>query len=413
MRCAKPASGNTSSTRTTPPITGTARRILPARSDFSRSAQLRGSGSCKLQRTPRVLASAAKDFRSTVAPRYRASVSLQRLACYLAGGLVWLYAAPSYAASLRWSAPAECPPQSGVEAQIERSIGRPLREVYGVDFEVAIEKVAARKWLLQLRTQARTLSGDVRERELSGQSCGEVSDAATLAITLTISERAATRNTTGTEATLSDTSGIGENDTDTQVDTPAERPAETDASQTEAGEAEPPPSASAPIPLEFSVSAALVLDTAELPSLGAGGTAEIAMRYGVFKLIALGALFAEQETRLGDGRGGRFGLALFGGLLCLQPSAEAVLMLGCAGFELGTVSAEGILNEPLRGSAPLRAVRVELGGGYRFSPRWAAFLRLGVSAPLTSVSFSVDDGDRVHRLGPVSGRAIAGIELFL
>jgi hypothetical protein len=363
-----------------------------------------------------MLASAAKGFRSTVAPRYRAPVSLQRLACYLAGGLLWLYAAPGHAASLRWNAPTDCPPQSGVEAQIEHSIGRPLREVYGVDFEVAIEKVAARKWVLRLRTHARTLSGDVRERELSGQSCAEVSDAASLAITLTISERAAARNTTGPEATVTDasvTSDTSANDTAAQVEAPPERDADADSSQTEAGEAEPPPSAAAPIPLEFSVAAALVLDTAELPSLGAGGTAEIALRYGLFKLIALGALFVEQESRLSDGRGGRFGLALLGGLLCLQPSAEAVVMLGCAGFELGKMSAEGILDEPLRGSAPLRAVRVEVGGGYRFSPRWAAFLRLGVSAPLTSVNFSVDEGERVHRLGPVSGRALAGIELFL
>lgn len=336
-------------------------------------------------------------------------MSLQRLACRLAGVVAWLCTSTGHAASLRWSAPAECPPQSAVEAQIEESIGKPLAEVYGVDFEVAIDKGSPRTWVLRLRTQARTLSGDVRERELSGQSCAEVSDAGALAITLTISERAAA-SSGGAES--EELPGDADRTEGGKQSEPP--PSAAAASAAEPGPAQSPPSAASPIPLELSVAAALVLDTAELPSLAPGGSAEIALRYGLVKVIALGALFANQETRLADGRGGSFGLALFGGLLCLQPSAEAVTMLGCAGFELGKLSAEGLLDTPRSGGATLRAVRVEAGGGYRFSPRVAAFLRLGVSAPLTSVNFSVDPGDqRIHRLGPASGRATLGVELFL
>jgi hypothetical protein len=356
-------------------------------------------------------------YRSTAPAGYRGAVSLQRLAWCLAGAcLAWLYATPGRAASFHWIAPPDCPAQTAIETSIEHSIGRPLRDVHGVDFEVTIVRQSPHKWALTLRTHARTPTGDVRERVLSGRSCTEVSDAAALAITLTISERNAARSGTDDTATETDQNQPdAPQASDVQADSRVDGGPERGAALTtrNADDEASPPSAATPIPLEFSAAALLILDTALLPAAAAGASLELAMRYGLFKIIALGALFAEQEARLADSRGGRFGLALFGGLLCLQPSAEAVVMLGCAGFELGRLSAEGILDRPLTGSAPLRAVRVDVGGGYRFSPRLAAFVRLGVSAPLTSADFNVDDGDRVHRLGPLSGRAVAGIELFL
>jgi hypothetical protein len=327
--------------------------------------------------------------------------------------LSWLAVSPAHAASLNWSAPAECPEKPAVEAQIEHSIGRPLGEVHGIDFEVTIERQSPRKWHLELTTHARTPEGDVRARELSGQSCAEVSEAAALAIALTITSRPDA--VSGKEPQLTETD-TPETPVPSLKSEPAQPSANQGAQAAETADAskDSQPSAAA-IPLEFSAAALIVVDTAILPAPAPGASLELAVRYGAFKAIVLGAILAEQEKELDADRGGRFRLALLGALLCLQPSAEGGSMLGCAGFELGQLSAEGIADTPLNGQATLRAVRLEVGGGYRFLPQLAAFARLGVSAPLGSTDFYFDDEQTVvvHRLGPLSLRALLGVELFL
>src|SRR5215471_18766720 len=117
-------------------------------------------------------------------------VSRERSACWIALALALscVVAAPARAANLRWDAPSECPESSAIEAKLEQAIGKPLREVYGVDFEVTIERQQPHKWRLRLQTRARTLEAEARERELFGQSCTEVSEAATLAIAMTVAE---------------------------------------------------------------------------------------------------------------------------------------------------------------------------------------------------------------------------------
>lgn len=305
---------------------------------------------------------------------------------------------------MHWTAPAECPTQASIESQIEHAIGRTLLEVYGVDFDATIERHNGRTWTLALQTHARTPEGEVRTRELTGATCAEVSDAAVLAMTLAISERTSAR------------SGDEESEPWKESGEPVSRPHEptrVPPAQAEPTEDSPPPSAATPVPLDFSAGIVGVLDTALLPSLAEGVSLEFAIRYGLFKAILLAELFAEQETRLSDGRGGRFSLAAGGGLLCLQPSAEGLWMLGCAGVEIGRLSAEGILDTPLRDGTTLRAVRVEVGGGYRASERISVIVRFGISAPLFSTDFNVDKDDLVHRLGPVSGRVVAGLELYL
>lgn len=313
---------------------------------------------------------------------------------------------PARAANLVWSAPAECPAQSTIEEKIERSIGKPLREVYGVDFAVNIEQQQPRKWHLHLQTHARTLDAETRERELLGQSCAEVGEAAVLAIALAIAEQSRVA-TDQDAADLIDAPGL-----ERAAPAPNGKPSDAPAPDPEVKPEVPPPSA-APTPLEFSLAAMLVLDTASLPSVAAGASLEIAMRYDLLKVIALGAFFPEREARLTDDVAAQFGLAFGGVLLCLQPTAEAVSMLGCAGIELGEMSAEGLVATRKIDSVPYRAVRAEVGGGYRFATRASAFLRLGMSVPLKKADFFVDGDSKVHSLGPVAGRAVLGIELFL
>ena len=76
-------------------------------------------------------------------------------------------------------------------AQVERLIGRSLRDVAAVDFEVSVQHVAGRPtpWTLVVRTLVPDTAIEPRTRELNGASCAEVTDAAAVAIAMVVQEQ--------------------------------------------------------------------------------------------------------------------------------------------------------------------------------------------------------------------------------
>jgi hypothetical protein len=332
--------------------------------------------------------------------------SLRGWCCLVLGlGLSW--SAEVRAAELAWSAPAECPARAQVEAQVERVLGRPLREVEGIDFSVRIEREQRRRFRLELTSESRAHTRLPRERVLFGRSCAEVADAAALAIAMAVSEDAAASGGPPPPA--------AEPEDEYAAEPEPEQPPPAAIAPARTADAAPaaPPAADGGGRVELSAGVGLWLDSAALPALAAGAGLEVSARYAALRLSISGGLFAAQEARpLAAGGGGRFGLYLGAALLCLQPSAEGLYAMGCAGFELGRMTADGVgLDRGKNRATAWRALRAELGLGYRLNAWLAAVARIGGVVPLVSAEFLANGDERVHVLPSLSARASFGFEL--
>jgi hypothetical protein len=111
---------------------------------------------------------------------------LQRRALSVAAGVVLGgITSLARAAEVTWRAPPECSESHGTREEAERLLGRPLRSIDSVDFEVLIEEGPGGPWSLTLVTIERK-DGVRRERVLQGASCDEVAAAAAVALAMVI-----------------------------------------------------------------------------------------------------------------------------------------------------------------------------------------------------------------------------------
>ena len=89
--------------------------------------------------------------------------------------------------------------------------------------------------------------------------------------------------------------------------------------------------------------------------------------------------------------------------------------MGCAGAELGVLSATGVeldRMEPVQRRG-YRAVRAELGLSWEFADGFAVLGRAGAAFPLTRDQFQINFGTPVHRPAAVSLRALLAVEMSL
>lgn len=302
------------------------------------------------------------------------------------------------AADLQVHAPDDCATAAAIGLQVEGLIGRPLAQVEHVDFAVEISQRSAGDYMLSLRTE-RDDASEPRTRQLLGASCDEVSDAAAVAIAMTI---------TGANSA----------------------PASESAATTPA--APPPaakPAAPAPMPAPSNAATAVaprnpwwsaagvyaLIDGGVLPAIAPGAQLELTVGWHSLSLRVSGAVFASQEARLADDSGGAdFELLLAGALVCGERAFAALHALACAGGELGSLSGHGNdLTVPLDRATLFSAVRAEAGLGYALEPGLSLLLRGGVSVPLTRRDFEVNNGRSIHRAASVSARAALGLQLEL
>jgi hypothetical protein len=333
--------------------------------------------------------SAARARDDTNIFRYRSSLGSLVVVTLAWVGFVWLTCGRVHAAELRWTAPAGCGDRAAVQAQVEDLIGAPLTTVEGVDFSASIE-LAGEQWLLRLWTQESP--GDLtRSREIYG-SCGELEDAAAVAIAMAI---------TGGRP---DTVPLGE------------RP----ASAPQPSAAVPPPRAATSTEIgstvRYSIALALALDLGVLPAFAPGGQLELGLRWPSLQIGLLGALFAQQRELLaGTARGGDFTLALGALVACGRRALPAALHLsGCAGFELGQLTASGV-GPGVRSFDQTKLVygpRGEVGLSWQVSNELVFFVRLGATMPLARDDFRLGDVT-VHKPSQVSFRSQLGVEFTL
>jgi hypothetical protein len=303
-------------------------------------------------------------------------------------------ARPASAAGLEWQAPSGCERTATVTEQVEGLVGQKLEAVEGLDFGVTVttEQDGTFRLLLVTRTAGTSEPGN---RTFVASTCAAVTDAAAVAIAMTIR---------GTQQQANDT--------------PAEAAPAPNATPPEPTPARPAPPSNpskpeAPTRTAVLVGLGGVLDTASLPNLSFGVAATAAVRRSSLRAEIAGLLLPSATADLGEGREGRFSLITGAALVCLDRTLGKFSTLGCGGYELGSMTGEGSgVSSPDEGSALFQAVRLEVGGGLGLSDGLRLVARVGGAIPTTRRSFELA-GAVVHEIPALSLRAAIFAELEL
>lgn len=328
--------------------------------------------------------------------RYVPRVRFKVVGRWLCGLAILCACGSAEAAEVTFRAPPPCDGAQSMQEQIERLIGRPLTEARDADFDVILEQTSNHGWRATVRTKPRDAKAEASEREFSGRTCAEVSDAAAVAIAMAIEQR--DRDHTAEAAAASENSK-------------QEEPPHT---------AKPPPAAASPKKTAVQESShwrALVglhgaLEAGALPNPSPGAELDLSVGFARFRATLLGTLLAPQTKRFADGKGGEFQLALVGLLACGERRFGSVSGRACLGFELGRLSAEGVgVAAPRIGSAAWRAARVDVGAGWPVSPGFWITLGGALVAPLTRQTFVLNGSDRIFRPSSFGARGLLGVEL--
>jgi len=303
-------------------------------------------------------------------------------------------AAPAHAAELRWSGPPECDRQEAVSIQVESIVGRPLASVEALSFEVTVTR-DGEAWRLELVTDDRGAKG---RRSLSGQSCGEVVDAAAVLIAMAI--RGAGQ---ASAAPAAETSSAPDEALPERVPRPS---ATGNADRTRSPSRAQAKRSPGPV---FGLSGAI--DTAALPGASPGIAAHAGVIGSSFRLELEGAAFLPKRLELEQGRSAEFAL-LSGALLgCVETPFGEARAGGCGGFELGSLSGEGRgVSEPHLGSALWEAARLELLGGYPLGHGLGLTAAAGLALALSRPDFELD-GAAVYKPARLGFRGSLGVEL--
>lgn len=304
--------------------------------------------------------------------------------------LSWCAPSAARAADIAWDAPDECQRAAVAAAQVEKLVGQRLASIDWISFEVEVS-IADGAHRVVLRTLAEASAP--REREITGASCAEVTDAVSVAIALTISERARAQNAATAESEPSSEPSV-------EAAAPSSAAAEADDEGA----------------LRFAVGAGVLVDAGALPNAVPGLDLGGALEWKTLRIGAFIAVFVPQDEQLpNEVYGGTFDLVLAGFDICAKPALDALHLLACAGFELGRIGARGdnrVVNAR-EGDAGWYAPRAELGAGYGFAGIVRVWLRGGIAIPLARPEFLLDGEDRVHKPSNISVRGLIALEIVL
>jgi hypothetical protein len=306
----------------------------------------------------------------------------------LAAFLVAVPAGQAAAASVTVSEGGGCVDRDAITEQATEILGQPLGAVTGVDFEVALTRAAGGGWKLRLDTVDQGASDRRRSRELVASSCAELADAAAVAIAMTVRSRA--------ELAPPPVPPPAPPASPAPLPTPVVTRA---------------PAAPAP-PLAFAAGLAVVGDGGALPNPGLGVELGASLRLRRLRLRVAGTVLASQVTHATGNAGGEFRLIFGSAEGCLAQPVGRTTLLGCAGFEVGRLSGEGVgVFQPRLGDARWQAALAELGLSIPVAARVAVVVRAGGAVPLSRPQFVVDGAIPVHRPASLTARVALGAEL--
>lgn len=313
-----------------------------------------------------------------------------------------LFNAPAVASEIHWRGAAGCLREQELTEQVEAAIGRPLRAIDGLDFEVDVEPEGDATWSLRLVT-VRRRDAARSQRQLRGSSCVEVTDAAAVAIALAIGPKPADAS---------------------ETPPPAPAPPVATRPRLEPPDLRAPAPASAslsPPPLEWTLGLSGALDAAATPKLAPGAALRVGLSRPPSRQSPLrlrfeleGALFAPTQTPSVGGTAGRFQLGYVAPLVCGIAPAGQSAVLACVGYEIGQLRGEGVgsaLSESHQRQTWWYAARAELGVLVPLSSLVRLSLRGGAALAFSRREFVLDGPGVVFRPALLSFRAQFGLEL--
>lgn len=295
-----------------------------------------------------------------------------------------------HGATVTFTGPSSCADAGSIAEQASDLLGRPLAEVTGVDFEVALSKTGSNNWSLRLDTleidkSAPSAERLRRSREIRATKCAELADAAAVGIAMSVRALAE-----------------------------AEPPAAVSPTAASPPPVLVPPAPSSAVPSgrpAFVGRVAAVGDAGALPGPTIGLELGAALRLARLRLGLSGTALAPRTAQTTGTTGGQVSL-LFGAVeLCAPTGNQRIEVFGCGAFELGRIAAEGVgITRPRLGSVLWDAVRAELGLGLTLRPHLVLALRAGAALPLSRPEFVINGTIPVHRPSAVMARASAGVE---
>ena len=311
--------------------------------------------------------------------------------------LAALLPASAHAADIRWGGDDSCHREQQVTDQIESMIRGPLADAAVADFRIDVRAIQpGGTYLLRLGIHPR--SGEASaERVIEGASCADVTDAAAVAIALT----------------------IGTPD-DQQLPSPALASETTNhRAPVPTGAASPRPRAlrspeSEPRTLKWLLAVGGALDSSASPKPVFGGSARLALVAVRVRLEVEGTAFAVSTVENAQGQGGDFRLMYGASLGCFIATPAEPKAVVCLGYEVGQLLAEGRGVKVAHDEAQLwHAARGEFGVSWSLSTSWALGARLGGAVAFRRPRFVLDNPEAIHRPASVTLRSWLGVELAL
>jgi hypothetical protein len=314
----------------------------------------------------------------------------------LAPPRTWLLAAavllanvrPARGAAIDVSAPDGCVDPATLNQEVADLIGRPLAEVPDADFHLVIQAAAGGRWRLRLEAIDRRAGAPESRhvRELAGDRCADLAEAAAVAIAVSVRAFAEAHPA--------------------PAPPPGPAPARAPALATRA-----PPPAAAPAAWRPALTFLLAGDSGELPDTGVGVMAG-AFAQRAWARVAATIGWLPSRDKLVENGGGSFQLAFAAADGCVAPSWGAWTLLGCLGGELGAYRASGLnVARPESRTALWRAGRASLGAVIPLRAPVGVVIEATAVVPISRPGFVLDGADLVFRPAAVSARVGAGIEL--
>lgn len=308
--------------------------------------------------------------------------------------------APQTELRLSWTAPDACPGPPVVLDAVIGLLGRPLGPAEGSPVRVEA-RVTGEPGQLVLSLRTETTEG-AREREMSGQTCEVLVEAAALVIASALDPSLAF----GPEPTEPEPEPDYDHDSLPEC-------IPFDAMPEPELDLEPEPEPASP-PLAGTVRVAATGSLGPLPSAAPGVevTAGLVRRHARVEL-GFDYFFARRVALAdGDDRGGEIGLWTLTTRGCWAPSVSILELPVCGGLQVGPMRGEGYgVGAPT--TTRLAWVAAEAGGALviRGLPLVDVWVGADLVVPLTRPGFLLDELGLVHRSGRVGGEASVGLEV--
>ncbi len=331
------------------------------------------------------------------------------------------------ALTLTWSAPAECPQEPAVRAELRRLLGDDARAGAGVQVDARLVPRAGGRFGLTLLVRS---EGGVASRTLEGVSCDALMQATALIVALGIDPEGVLARTAEpappdavtTDAVTTDAATPDAATTDAATQPPSAEPLRRAAPTSgEAAALLSAPERGARVGAESGLRLRgralvhLLGEALAVPGVSAGLSFGGGLRVGRIDVTLEGLWASRRSVAVPTLPGASADFALLAARLrgCVALTGGLVEVAPCLGFELGSLRGESRgVSAPASGStlwaAPLAGLEVRA----TVHPLLALTARLDLAVPLRRPGFSVAGVGTVAEAGLVSVRGELGASLY-